>query len=297
MNIGIDLGGSHIGVALVKEDKIIIKKEKEFSEEEKEQIEDVLKKIIPQYIEEILEEMPEAKIESVGVGSPGFFENGCITKTTNLKIKCLPIKKLIQDKINVPVFMENDGRCAAIAEKIHGNLSQVKNGVFLTLGTGIGGAVFIDDKIVPRLRKIGHMIVQKDGRKCNCGKAGCLETYASMKALKTQIRKRLGNENLSSREILSFLEQEENKNQVEDILEEYISYLAIGVSNVINLFSPEKLVIGGSFVHFEKILMPLLLQEIKESKLNVRSEDVKIETAKFNNDAGIIGAANLENFS
>lgn len=245
MNIGIDLGGSHIGMALVEKDRIIIKKEKEFAKEEKENIEEILTKVIPQYIEEILNEMPEAKIESVGVASPGFFENGCITKTTNLKIKCLPIKKLIQDKIEVPVYMENDGRCASIAEKIYGNLKQVRNGVFLSLGTGIGGAVFIDDKLVPRLRKIGHMIVQKDGRKCNCQKEGCLETYASMKALKTQIRKRLENERLSSREILEFLKQEENRKQVEDILEEYISYLAIGVSNIMNLFDPESLVIGG----------------------------------------------------
>lgn len=137
------------------------------------------------------------------------------------------------------------------------------------------------------------MIVEKNGRKCTCGKNGCYETYASMKVLKTQIRNRLGNEYLSSKEILQLLKDEKNMKLVEDIIQEYIEYVAIGISNISRLCSVDTLVVGGSFIHYKDILFSKLKKELDRIMIPMEKENFEIKLAKFENDAGIIGAANL----
>lgn len=139
----------------------------------------------------------------------------------------------------------------------------------------------------------GHMIIQKDGTKCNCGKKGCYEAYASMRVLKEQIRKRLGQEKLSSKEILDKLNQSENNIKVEDILQNYIEYVAIGIANFARICSSDIVVIGGSFVHFKDILFNRLLNELDRIMIPLEKEKLQIRLAKLGNDAGIIGAANI----
>lgn len=137
------------------------------------------------------------------------------------------------------------------------------------------------------------MIVERNGRKCNCGKRGCYEAYASMKALKTQIRERLGQEYLSSKEILEKLKEPENKEKVEDILQEYIEYVAIGVANFARICSSDVVVMGGSFVYFSELLFDRLLRELDRIMIPMEKEKVTIKLEKLGNDAGIIGATLL----
>lgn len=137
------------------------------------------------------------------------------------------------------------------------------------------------------------MIIERNGRKCTCGKNGCYEAYASMKVLKTKIRDRLGNQNLSSKEIVSLLKNNDNMKLVEDIIEEYIEYAAIGISNAARICSAEVLVIGGSFIHYKDILFDKLKNELDRIMIPMEKERVEIRLAKFGNDAGIIGAANI----
>lgn len=200
------------------------------------------------------------------------------------------IEKIIKEKIDKPVYLKNDGMCAGIAEKEYGSLKDSYNGVFLGIGTGIGTAVFIHGKLMEDIRSAGHMIIERNGRKCNCGKNGCYEAYASMKVLKTQIRNRLKNEELSSKDILNLLQNSDEISKVEDILEEYIEYLAIGISNMARICSSDTVCIGGSFVYYKDILFDRLLCELDRIMIPMEKEKTKIKLATLGNDAGIIGA-------
>ncbi len=142
----------------------------------------------------------------------------------------------------------------------------------------------------------GHMIVQKDGRKCNCGKRGCYEAYASMKALKTQIREHFANEALSSKEILLLLQNEDNRKQVEGILQDYIEYMAMGIANFARICSAEVVALGGSFIFFKEILFERLQKELDRIMIPMEKEKVKIRLATYGNDAGMIGATRLNKY-
>ncbi len=180
--------------------------------------------------------------------------------------------------------------CAGIAEKKYGSLKESNNGVFLGVGTGIGTAVFINGKLVEDIRSAGHMIIERHGRKCNCGKNGCYEAYASMKVLKTQLRKGFENKRLSSKEILELLQNQDEMIKVEDIIQEYIEYLAIGISNMARICSSDTVCIGGSFVYYKDILFDRLLCELEKIMIPMEKEMTKIKIATLGNDAGIIGA-------
>lgn len=186
--------------------------------------------------------------------------------------------------------------CAGIAEKEYGALRGCSNGVFLGLGTGVGTAVFLHGKLIEDIRSAGHMIIEKNGRKCNCGKNGCYETYASMKTFKTMIREKLNNEDLSGKEILELLTEEKNLKQLEDIIQDYIEYVAIGISNMARICSADILVIGGSFVYYKDILFDRLSKELDRIMIPMEKQKVTIKLAELGNDAGMIGATKIEEY-
>lgn len=192
--------------------------------------------------------------------------------------------------------MRNDAKCAAIAESKIGALKDYKRSIFLTLGTGIGGAVIINGKLLDTGElpgcEFGHIIIQKDGIKCNCGNSGCFEKYASMKALKNNLRNSLGlDENTRGQELLDMIRKNGEDKRIKKIVDEYIEYLSIGMSNLINIFEPEAIGIGGSFVYFSDVLLEKLKNNIqnKEYLFNNRKELI-IVPAALGNDAGIIGS-------
>lgn len=203
---------------------------------------------------------------------------------------------MIRKRLDKPTFTKNDGMCAGIAEKEYGALKGCNNGVFLGLGTGVGTAVFIHGKLMEDIRSAGHMIIERNGRKCKCGKNGCYEAYASMKAFKTSIRKGLNNENLSSIEMLKLLKDKENCKQVEDIIQDYIEYVAIGIANMARICSADTLVIGGSFTYYKDILFEKLQKELSRIMDEREKHTVTIKIAKLGNDAGMIGATKIDKY-
>ncbi len=140
----------------------------------------------------------------------------------------------------------------------------------------------------------GHIIIERNGKACTCGKNGCYEAYASMRVLKANIRKYFKNETLSSEDIVELLKNKENLNQVENIIKEYIEYLAIGISNMARLCSADTVVIGGSFVHYKDLLFERLQNELDRIMSPLEKEKTTIKLAKFSNDAGIIGATLIQ---
>ena len=296
--IGIDLGGSHIAIGVIdKNGKILEKTEKRL----KGIITTEVKKVIEETIFETVEKYrKEYEIEEIGIAIPGTVNKTEVIKSVNLGLKNYKIVEILNKKINIPIKIKNDAKSAAIAESKFGAVKGYNRVLFLTLGTGIGGAVIINNKLLDTGDlpgcEIGHMVIEKDGLECNCGRKGCFEKYASMKAFKNNLRKALGyDENFSGKELLALIKntKKEDKNYkiIKKIKDEYIEYLSIGLANLINIFEPEVIGIGGSFVYFEDVLLDDLKNEIilKNMLFNKRKE-INIQTAVLGNEAGIIGA-------
>ena len=334
MKIGIDLGGSHIAIGVVdNKGKIIEKFEKRLKGIEKKHI----KETVIQYIIENVQVLREKhKITSVGIAIPGSVSKDTIIKSVNLGIKNFNIVEELKKEIDLPIQIRNDAKCAAIAESTYGSLKNYNRSIFLTLGTGIGGAVIINNNLLDCGEfagcEFGHMIIEKNGKQCSCGKQGCFERYASMKALKTNLREVLEvGEEVSGKELFevirnndilgteekfikkdifgteekfikeyseSDLKSPDSKDtkavkseEIERVVQEFIENLSIGIANLINIFEPEAIGIGGSFVYFEEVLLDRLKTELlKENTLFNKRENITVKTAIFRNDAGIIGA-------
>lgn len=294
MKIGIDLGGSHIAIGVIDDKGYIVEKiEKRLLSKDKKNIKETIENYIIKNTNEL---MSKYKIKEIGIAVPGTIKDGIILKSVNLGVSNYNIIDNLKKEINLPIKIRNDAKCAAIAENKIGALKDYSRSIFLTLGTGIGGAVIINNKLLDTGElpgcEFGHVIIQKDGLKCNCGKNGCFEKYASMKALKTNLRQVLGvDEKTRGQELLDIIRKNPDNEELNKVIDEYIEYLSIGLSNLINIFEPEAIGIGGSFVYFSDVLLDKLIKNIiKKQYLFNKRERLIIIPAALGNDAGIIGA-------
>lgn len=289
MNIGIDIGGSHIAVGLVYDNEIIIKKEHVWTKEEKTSLPENIEKYCKEFVRDILQE--NNNVEKIGIGFPAAnIIDGIVTKYG----MCINLPKILLEEFKIPTYLKNDVKCSAICEKKLGNLKEYDNCLFMTLGTGIGGAYFYKNTLVVPNKyqgfEIGHMIIEKDGKECSCGKRGCFEQYASMRVFREKIEKKFKIDNVTSDKVFEILKLEKEK--IEEIVEEYLTYVAIGITNLINIFEPDAICIGGSFAYYS----PMFIGKLKEKvEKNFPGRIVPtILVAKYENDAGIIGASMLE---
>lgn len=306
MNIGIDLGGSHIALAKVENGKVINKKEIKITDLDRQGIIEFIEDNILEYIGGIYK---EEKIETIGIAVPGTVTENKIIQCVNLGIENYPIVERLRNKILetygidiLKIKLANDAKCAAVAEHEYGCLKGYDNSIFLTLGTGIGGAVIINNKLlnaktVPGY-EFGHMTIDsKSDRICKCGKKGCFEQFASMKVFKNNIREALHlNEYISGIQIYDMLKYNKalnrNDESIEKVINEFVNYLAIGISNLINIFEPEIIGIGGSFSYFEEFITDRLINTLKSQNLLFnKRDDIIIKSAILSNDAGMIGAS------
>ena len=299
MEIGVDLGGSHIAVGVVSSKKIIIaKREKDIEKHiKKEEMKDYIVDNIKILISEVIRDIgaPSCIISKIGIATPGKVKNNVIYDMYNLEIDEFDLCNCLSEYYGVEVKARNDAKCAALAEKTVGNMKNYEDGVFLCLGTGIGGATFINGRMLEYTKdngsEYGHMIIKKDGLICNCGNKGCFEKYASMKAFKTGIIKLLNlNENIQSKELLEILKikVKEKNIEVNDYIDQYIDNLQVGLVNIINIFEPDVICLGGSFTYYDEILYTRLIEKMNLKKYNCSIP--KIILAKLQNDAGIIGS-------
>lgn len=298
MKIGIDLGGSHIAIGVVdKSGKIMEKIEKRLTKVERKDIKKSIEEIITENVNQFIKRY---EITEIGIAMPGWAENGVVMSSGNIGIENYPMVQIIQEKVHLPIKIRNDAKCAGLAENKYGCLKGYNDSIFLTLGTGIGGAIFIENKLLESKRRngseVGHMVIIKDGIPCTCGRKGCFERYASMKTFKNNLRNALNvDETTRGEELLNMIRnntpEKENYEIIENVVSEYIENLSLGIINLINIFEPENIGIGGSFVYFEDVLLHRLKERIsKENEKCFRRENLKIETAILGNDAGIIGA-------
>lgn len=291
MKIGIDIGGSHIAVAHVENERIINEIQIEIN-----QGIDIKNYIEENLINSINKIKEGQNLELIGIGAPGNPRDGVIKTLVNLGLEELDIKSLIERNFNVPVLLKNDGCSAALAEKEYGSIKEYEDAVFLAIGTGIGGAVFMNNKLLTPKRntgfEMGHMIIDKNGKQCNCGKEGCFETYCSIKRFKQDIREILNlTGEITGKEYRELIEKNKDNVKINNLIDEYINNLIIGLSNITDIFEPQVICIGGGFVHYKNIFYNKLIEEFNKRKYVFNKNELpEIKLAKLGNYAGIIGA-------
>ena len=299
MKIGIDVGGSHVGIGIVNQDgQITYKKEQDYPFRGKDMSKIVMKTIV-ELIKDLFNEneIQINEIESIGIAIPGTVSKDTIVKAENLGINDLEIVKELNTLFDIPIFLQNDAKCAAIAEKEYGSLKQYDDSVFLIVGTGVGGAVFLNGELLKPKRysgfEVGHIVIGTNGEKCGCGRIGCFETYGSMKRFKQRLQAEFGLPDTDGKKIKEFIEQNKDNERLKLMIDKYIDDLATGITNLINIFEPEAISLGGSFAYYEDILLNKLEKRIieKGELFNKEGEIPKFVVAELKNDAGIIGAA------
>lgn len=298
MKIGIDIGGSHIGIGLIDGENIVWSKEKNFDREDRRNLEETILCTIKSIIQDLLEEnnLKLEQIELIGIAAPGTISQGVIVKAGNLNITNFDILSKLKEVYNIPIQIRNDGKCAALAEKAYGAMKDYDDCVFINIGTGIGGGAFLGGKLLESKRysgfEFGHMVINKGGRLCSCGKKGCFEAYASINALKKKVTETLDVDNDVSGQYLREQLLIKNHPGVKEDIDVFLEYLKTGICNLIDIFEPEIIVLGGSFAYYEgNPVLEKLIEKLKEKNSTFNNGELPIiTTAKLKNDAGIIGA-------
>lgn len=281
INIGIDIGGHHVGIGIVdKNGKIITKKIVDYDKEI------VTPKQIFDIANDFILKNDNYEIENIGIGIPGISSETYIDYTCNLPLTNVEVREYIKTK--VPIHISNDANCATIAEYQVTDRKFYSNYALVTIGTGIGAGLILNGELYTGTTgaagEVGHMIIEREGIPCACGRRGCFEQYASVSALKRMA----GLDDL--KEIFYLSERNE---VIQRILDEYLENLSEGLANIINLYDIEILVIGGSLAKYGDKYITKLKSKIIEKIYNKYTYDLDIKTAALQNDAGIIGASLL----
>lgn len=312
--LGIDLGGTNIVAGVVDENYKIVAKAS-------------CKTAVPRPESEICDSMAEVAlqaikdagitiedVESIGIGVPGAVnpETGVIEYSANLFFHNWEVVSMMEERLNTKVRIENDANAAALGEYLAGSAKGAKNAVAITLGTGVGGGIIIDGKIYSGSNfagaELGHMVIVKGGKECACGRHGCWETYASATGLISLTKQKILSEKPEFSYMLKLCDGDINNVSgrtafdakragdpiAKEVVDEYIGYLATGLVNIINIFQPDILCIGGGISNEgENLLAPLRTVVENERYTKHNDKQTVICKCSLGNDAGIIGAAYL----
>jgi glucokinase len=308
--VGIDLGGTNIKAGVVTSEGVILNKKsiKTNADRPMEDIVSDMGRLAAEVIAEAGLSKPDVK--AIGIGSPGTPDNktGYLVYSNNLPFNMTPMRKIIHEIIDLPVYINNDANCAAMAESVAGAAKGAADSVTITLGTGIGSGVIINNRIFSGFNQagaeFGHTTLVAGGLPCTCGRKGCFESYGSASAL-IRMTKEAASANPSSK-INELIAQKDGKVNAKiafdamrmgdsvatELVETYIEYLSDGLANVINAYMPEILVIGGGVCNEgDPLLIPLREKTMSKPYFGPGVRKTEIRLAKMGNDAGIVGAA------
>ncbi len=309
MYIGIDLGGTNIAGGLVNGAGEIIRKLSVPTGRERGSdavIEDIYK-----VIETLIKENPTSEsVKGIGIGIPGIADphTGEVIVCVNLRWYNVPLREKLNEKTALPIYIDNDATVAGVAEFQVSQKGRYKDAVMLTLGTGVGGGILVDGKVVSGYHgigsELGHMIIGESLYTCNCGRNGCLETFASSTAIihyaKYLIREKGrvsammemvgGDIDKISGEVI-FEAAKAGDAVAGDVVDRLVKYLSIGIMNIVCAIDPEIVVLGGGISMAGNFLLDKVNASLEDLKYFKASPHAKVEIAKLKNDAGIIGAA------
>ncbi|MFA4843803.1 MAG: ROK family protein [Candidatus Margulisiibacteriota bacterium] len=288
MIIGIDLGGTKIAAALANDRgkiKTDVNIPTEAGKGQRAVIDNVIKAVAA------LMSSSKKKVHCLGIGVPGpiLYETGIVIEPPNLPgWKKVNLKKILEKRFRLPVQLDNDANCAALAEAKFGAGRDAKDFIYVTVSTGIGGGIIIDRKLyrgaIGAAGEFGHMIIDPHGPICGCGNYGCFEALASG----TAIKKRAGLDAISVE-----LAARQGDEKALRVIRETAHYLAIGFANLVNVFNPELIVVGGGVSKMRELLFTPIREEFKKYALTLPAKNVKIVRAKLGDEVGVLGAIAL----
>jgi glucokinase len=298
--IGVDLGGTNIRAALVDKDGKVMNKAKAPTGEDPLSV--LFKLLEPVYADKAQE------IAGIGIAVAGLIdrEHGVVIRSPNIpKLDGVNLKSEIADRYKTPVVVENDANAAAYGEKSSGAGKDVKNFIMFTLGTGIGAGIIFHDKLLPVAAEIGHISINADGPQCPCGNVGCLELYASATAIigntiaelekgSSSILKDFNNGNfykVKAKDIYNAAL--EGDPLARNVLREAGKGLGIGIANIINIMSPDAIILTGGLMGAWNIYIESAIKEASKRALKELYGKVQIIASTLGDDAGLIGAAHL----
>jgi len=310
--VGIDVGGTNVKIGLFDTELELIRKTSITTEAEMGP--DIVIDKMAKAVEDLLAEagLAAQDIVAVGIGTPGpaKYSEGIIIRSTNMpKFKNVPICRMLNEKLGAPVVFDNDANVACWGEYAVGAGKGVKDMVFFTLGTGIGGGVVSNGELVHGCdengAELGHMIIHPDGRKCNCGQRGCVEAYASADSTARRATEALeGGAQSSLKKVLDEKGRVTSKDVYEhlaagdelakEITDGTAKALAITCINMLHTTEPRRIVFAGGMIAAGDILLNRIRDFFDEHIWTIKKEEtIEICFATLGEDAGIIGAAAL----
>ena len=251
------------------------------------------------------------EIKAIGIGLPGIMDQrtGIVPFCTNLFWHDVPLVREMAKYTSVPVFADNDATVAGLAESVAGISAGCDSSVFVTLGTGVGGGVILNGRVFSGSHgvatEIGHMVTVDGGELCTCGKRGCWERYASATALiregrrlceakpETALLKAVDGDiqAITAKHVIDLAKAGDP--DCSKLFDDYIHHLCVGLVNLINLYDPEVIALGGGVSHAGQFLLDAIRAKLPEMVFFKTMPYARIELATLTNDAGIIGAAML----
>ena len=311
VSIGIDIGGTSIKGGIVNQQGKLLNdfKMPVVKNENPEKTVSKLITLVNSFLAK--SKYKKSDIFGVGVGVPGIIDstNGVVTFSSNLKWFNLPLKKMLEDGLNLPVKITNDANAAALAEAKFGSGGKYKSFLMLTLGTGIGSGIFVDGKLyegnLGKGAEFGHSLLVMDGRQCSCGRKGCLEAYASATALvkdarlmmeihKNSLMWQISEKYSSVNARVPFEAAKAGDRYAIDLINNYVKYLSEGLINYFNTFRPEAVILSGGIAEEGEFLISKIRDYCQKHDYGLKlCPTVDIVKSSVGYDSGKIGAAAL----
>lgn len=302
--IGVDLGGTNMRTALLSPDGLILDRHKVSTHAA-----EGWKQVVARLVENIVRHQKIAigkglTVAAAGVGAPGVIQmdSGIVVKSPNFPDwNNLPLKEELEKELNMPVFIENDANAAALGEQWLGAGRDINSMILLTLGTGVGGGIVLNNQIWQgadgMAGEIGHMTLIPDGRLCGCGNTGCLEMYASARGIVQSYREAVNSSEIAmAAEISSeqiYQAARDGETVARKVMKDMGRMLGIGIASLINIFNPQMIVLGGGVKDAWQLFINATQEEVMRRAFKVPAERTKIVPSLLGDDAGMVGAAAL----
>ncbi len=290
--LGIDIGGTNIEIAIVSQDGQILKSF-HYSTNEFPTAQD-----FAQTLNELLKQIKDYQIAGIGIGAPtANFFTGQIEYAPNLQWKgIVPLEKIVSQATNLPVKITNDANAVAHAELRFGSGQNLDNFAVLTLGTGLGSGIVVNGKVLYGAHglagEFGHTQVDPNGRLCNCGRKGCLETYVSIRGITLTYKELGGTGDLTPKQIYQLA-----KNNDPIALETYkktAQILGMQLTDLVHLFDPQAIFLYGGIAHAHDLIIPAAKTEMEKNLLDAFKNKVQIKVSNLLDKQGaVLGAAAL----
>ena len=308
--IGVDLGGTNIAIGIIDLDGKRILRTKSVKTRAPRPCREISAEIKDVCISLCRDEgLRLSDMEWIGIATPGIVKSGVVVSAVNLGWMNEKFGQIMKEVTGRPTFVANDANAAAYAEAMWGCGVGENSLIAVTLGTGVGGGIILNGRIWEGFNgfaaELGHMVIAADGRRCACGLRGCLEAYCSATALVSETKRMMklypdsimwdvvkGDINRVDGRT-AFAANRRGDMAAHQVIEDFVTYLAIGIANVVNVFQPSVVCIGGGISGQGEELMKPLRDRLRYTSFGTKDSRTRVEAAVYKNNAGIVGAALL----